>query len=302
MNTSQLQYFISLAKTLSFTAVAKEFYMSQPAVSHQIKSLEEELGVSLFIRQPYGVELTSAGLEFLKYAEKILKTQEDSKKAMAAIANGKVGSLDIFFMPGMDKSLNACVREFHKRYPEIGLNLIHAHIDVMNNAIKNREGDLYFGLQRVFESSGASVVHVTSRSAYYLYMPKEYSERVTNKDLSALSELPLLLTQSASIDAKGTYINLLKRRYVSEPRIEVMSSQTSVVLGVGIGLGYTIMVAPSFLLGVPENAAAMKLEGQDEGAVCTVGWHNDNPNLAAQKFIEVIRELYPDGPEFATSD
>ena len=61
MTINQLQYFMSLASRLNFRAVAERYFITQPTLSRQIASLEEELNVKLFERSKHGVELTAAG-------------------------------------------------------------------------------------------------------------------------------------------------------------------------------------------------------------------------------------------------
>ena len=61
MNFKQLNYFLVVAEEGQITSAAKRLFVGQPALSYQLKQLEEELGAKLFIRQPYGIELTEAG-------------------------------------------------------------------------------------------------------------------------------------------------------------------------------------------------------------------------------------------------
>ena len=73
MNTTQLECFMSVANHLNFSRAAKQLQITQPAVSHQIKTLEDELGTALFHRSSKSVRLTQEGHMFTQYAEEILK-------------------------------------------------------------------------------------------------------------------------------------------------------------------------------------------------------------------------------------
>ena len=73
MNTTQLECFLEVANHLNFSRAAQRLRITQPAVSHQIKTLEDELGVKLFIRTSKSVRLTQEGHLFLQYAQDILK-------------------------------------------------------------------------------------------------------------------------------------------------------------------------------------------------------------------------------------
>lgn len=79
MNTTQLECFMAVADCLNFSKAAEHLRLTQPAVSHQIKSLEDELEVELFSRSSKSVRLTQEGHMFLQYAGDILKLTGISK-------------------------------------------------------------------------------------------------------------------------------------------------------------------------------------------------------------------------------
>ena len=72
MRTEQLRYFLSVARHRNFTEAAREFYLTQPAITHQISALERELDAQLFVRTTRSVSLTRAGELFLEDAKLIL--------------------------------------------------------------------------------------------------------------------------------------------------------------------------------------------------------------------------------------
>ena len=74
MNTTQLECFMEVANCLNFSRAAEHLSITQPAVSHQINTLESELGVKLFQRSKAGVIPTEAGSVFLNYARRILSS------------------------------------------------------------------------------------------------------------------------------------------------------------------------------------------------------------------------------------
>ncbi len=73
MNTTQLECFLAVANHLNFSRAAEQLRITQPAVSHQIRTLEDELGVKLFHRTSKNVRLTPEGFQFTQYAGEILK-------------------------------------------------------------------------------------------------------------------------------------------------------------------------------------------------------------------------------------
>ncbi|TSO26439.1 LysR family transcriptional regulator [Lactobacillus sp. LL6] len=95
MNLKQLRYFLAVAEEKQITAAAKRLFIAQPPLSYQLKQLEKELGVQLFVRTAHGIELTDAGNELQSYAEKIVGLAETAKNQVKRTAEGEFGTIKI---------------------------------------------------------------------------------------------------------------------------------------------------------------------------------------------------------------
>ncbi len=95
MGNFRLKVFRAVAKHLNFRRAAEELCLTQPAVTLQIKALEQELGVRLFDRSGAHITLTPAGVVLLKYAAKIEKLEEAAQAALAQFSGGPRGELRI---------------------------------------------------------------------------------------------------------------------------------------------------------------------------------------------------------------
>lgn len=84
MTEHQLLCFLTVSRTLNFTAAARELYCTQPALSYQIRSLEKELGISLFNRSTTQVALTDAGRALRPHAEQIYRQMLDARRVLKA--------------------------------------------------------------------------------------------------------------------------------------------------------------------------------------------------------------------------
>lgn len=91
----QLRTFVAVAETLNFTKASEKLYLTQSAVSHQMKALEEEFGVPLFIRAKSGVILTDAGKIALEYAMQILNKAEEMREKVAGPEKALAGRVRV---------------------------------------------------------------------------------------------------------------------------------------------------------------------------------------------------------------
>jgi DNA-binding transcriptional LysR family regulator len=122
METWQLNTFSVVAKNLHFTKAAEELKLTQSAVSHQIKSLEEELGVKLFLRKNKQNFLTPQGKKVLNYAERILLQIELMRKEIKENKDSLQGKIKIVAVPrSLNVPFHEIKREFQMMYPDIEL-------------------------------------------------------------------------------------------------------------------------------------------------------------------------------------
>src|SRR4051812_4419660 len=93
MEISQLQSFIYIAQTGSITATAEKLFLTQPAVTQQLRSLERELGLPLFERTGRGMRLTPAGDALVPYAQQSLAILDEGRQVLLDMAGGLSGRL-----------------------------------------------------------------------------------------------------------------------------------------------------------------------------------------------------------------
>jgi DNA-binding transcriptional LysR family regulator len=124
MELRQLRYFVAVADDLNFTKAARKLRVAQPALSRQIRQLEEEIGVPLFDRTPRSVSLTEAGKTFLPEARCILALSANAMRAAQATKQNGRASLNIGYAWGLFHSLvPAAVARFHRKLPDVAVNL-----------------------------------------------------------------------------------------------------------------------------------------------------------------------------------
>ena len=120
MQLWQLRTFSAVAKNLHFRRAAEELNLSQPAVSHQIKSLEDEIGEPLFLREKDGIFLTKTGQTMYEHANKILNIADEMRfeiRENEEFLNGKL-FLGVVTR-GLSHTFLEVYKEFKKIYPQI---------------------------------------------------------------------------------------------------------------------------------------------------------------------------------------
>ncbi|MDD4169518.1 MAG: LysR substrate-binding domain-containing protein, partial [Desulfotomaculaceae bacterium] len=143
MNFKQLEAFIWVAELQSFTKAARQLFMSQPAVSFQIKALEEELNVVLFNRGDKRMILTVAGQLLYPEAKQMLKHYQKIQNVIDDLRGLKTGHLVIGAgtIPG-EYLLPLFVGKFIKRYPGIEISLKVSGSGQVEHWVRERVADL----------------------------------------------------------------------------------------------------------------------------------------------------------------
>ena len=145
MNTNQLKYFVAAAEHRSFTKAANQYYLSQTAITQQIRALEESIGIQLFDRNTRPIALTPAGSIFLIEAKAILERIQTAVSRTKDASVGLVGTLSIGYIKGYERSnLSNKLRDFHQNFPSILMTCHRYSTDTLAAGLMNGEYDIIF--------------------------------------------------------------------------------------------------------------------------------------------------------------
>lgn len=138
MDFKQIEAFINVAKFKSFSKAANSSFLSQPAISSHIASLEKELSIQLFDRTSKEVLLTPAGESFLKYAIDILNTRDKAISHLANFNGNVSGKLKLAASTTpCNTILPSLLRQFHLLYPEVSFDIVeNSSGEIIENIIK----------------------------------------------------------------------------------------------------------------------------------------------------------------------
>lgn len=149
MMLRQLRYFHAVVRTGSFTEAAAECFISQSAISQQIKALENELGVKLLVRENRGFHLTKAGEYFYQKSGQLLEDFERIKNETVQIGCGSQNALRLGYLKSYSgKELLNAVSEYNDCYPDTQVHIQNGNHEVLYHLLNGNQLDLVLNDQR----------------------------------------------------------------------------------------------------------------------------------------------------------
>ncbi len=135
----QLKVFETVARHLSFSRAAEELHLTQPAVSTQVRQLEEHAGLPLFEQLGKKIYLTPAGTEMLHYSRAIIQQFHEVDEAMGQLKGVSGGTLNVAVISAGDYFFPRLLAEFMRRYSGVVLNLaVHNREELLHQLATNR--------------------------------------------------------------------------------------------------------------------------------------------------------------------
>jgi DNA-binding transcriptional LysR family regulator len=234
----QLRTFVAVAESRHLTRAAEKLHVSQPAVSAQIKALEDDLDVALFERSSSGMLLTAAGQRLLPYAERTLAAAQDLRTEARALQGQIAGVLKVGTLSDPDfirvGQLLARTLELH---PLLKLELHSEVSGAAFEAVRDRTLDASFYFGELSHPAVAGLV--LGPMLYRVCAPAAWKARVDAADWAQLASMPWILTPS--ISTHNQLVGKLFREHGLSPAKVVEADHESVikslvVSGVGLSL------------------------------------------------------------------
>lgn len=220
MELRQLKSFIKAAEMLSFSDAAKALNIAQSSLSQQIKQLEDELDVKLFLRNSHSIALTEAGKEMLPFALRTIHDAQTCTDRIRDLQKLLTGSLCIGVTYSFSPILTETVISFMKLYPHIKLNIIYEPMNKLMELLAKRQLDFVLAFKptqpiadveshTLFQNRLSAVVSATH--------PLASKEKVT---LSELEKYDLALP-SKGLQARNAFDSIVNGSDNFNIRIEL---------------------------------------------------------------------------------
>jgi DNA-binding transcriptional LysR family regulator len=178
----KLRYFVAVAEQLHFGRAAETLHIAQPVLSRQIKALENELKVQLFMRDKRATELTPAGEQLLADARPLLANADALRRRVGRAARGP-DAFTVGFMPGL--IVTAAVRALASRRPQLTIDVIRTSWDDQTDVIHDGRVDVSY-VRLPVDQQGLKIqpIHTEPRVAM---LPTNH--RLAGKDTISIADL-----------------------------------------------------------------------------------------------------------------
>ncbi len=249
MDIHQLKTFVTVASEGSITRAAERLYLSQPAVSAHIKSVEDLLGLTLFARTSKGMKLTADGRQLLVKAEQVLVAHRAVLEEASRIRGQISGQLRLGMGgDGCSDLLGSLLTRLAAHYPEVEVTLIHGHSDAILEKIRGGELDAGFYNTAAAAEPAFRETEV-ARFGIYLTAPPGLVPASEVTDWAALERLPWIVCPASGTCCGRAAEALFEQQGIRPARIISIDreqiTKKLVAGGVGIGLLHAATAEPA---------------------------------------------------------
>ena len=287
MDLRQLEYFVAVCEELHFTKAAEKLGMSQPTLSQQIRSLENEVGTPLFDRIGKRIVLTEAGRLLLDYSIQMFRIRKNAVDAIDELCNHQRGALVIGAIPSdLDYRITQLLIDFHKEFPHVRLTVLTS-VEVLKQVLE-MEVDIGIGILPLPDERIVSIP--LSSEEYVLVVPgnHELADR-SSIDIEELRHISTVMYPKGTLGRELVDDCCRKFGFSLDPIIET-TTPFSLIHLVKANIGATIQPLPLILSMNDPELRTIKIK---RGPTRTIGiiYRADRfLSHAAQTFIKKLQE------------
>lgn len=292
MELRHLRYFKAVAELLNFSRAAEKLRVAQPALSRQIRDLEEELGARLLDRNRVRVQLTDAGRTFYAHTCKILAQLDIAVADVAETVVGTRGELTICNDWRLsNRFVLGAIAEFRRRFPGVEVSLRDLHIHEQLAALRGRQAHLGFVIAREFAQ------HDDLR--YFSVLMSELmvvvgaGHRLAGAGRVRIAELAgetWVTTGPKDSPGLREFITQMCRVSGFTPVFAPAVPSLEGVLA-RVATGYGVCLLPDFLGSTIAGNPLVRFLGTDCPQIeLRAVWHRDEESRLLQQFLEVLRQ------------
>ena len=289
MELRHLRYFAAVAGELNFTRAAQKLRVAQPALSRQIRQLEDELGVKLLERNQHAVRLTEAGKVFWQEAAALLKQSEQAVRVARETNRPRGSQLNVGYIWGLFHSIVPEVLErFRTHSPETAVHLFDLSPQQQNEGLRERRLDAGFiGFEA--DTEGLQKRKVGS-CTFVAVLPNDHrAARKSTVSLASLADEFFLGISDQTYPAASRYVSDACERAGFKPRFLQMVERGYTILGLVAGK-CGVAIVPASLKAMPHPGIVFRSLEDPPVADLYLAWHTRNPQQPLVSFLTSVPE------------
>ena len=266
MELRRLEYFAAVARHGSFTRAAEELWLTQSALSQQVRRLEAELGVALLRRTPRGAELTPAGEELLPRAEAILAEVAHARADLDRHAGVTRGRVRVAATTADTPRLPAALATFHRAHPGLQIALRHAPAAEIAALVASGAADVGVASPHGGAPAGVEAIPLAAQPLRVMLPPGDplasRDEAAAGDDVVAIADLrgrPFILAEPGTALRETVMAACQAAGFSPVPLFEISDPGTVRFLA-HAGLGVSVVPASWLEQPGPEIVAAALAE------------------------------------------
>jgi DNA-binding transcriptional LysR family regulator len=296
MELRHLRYFLAVAEELNFTRAAKRLNIAQPPLTQQIKALEAEMGVALFDRTGYRVELTDAGRSFLPQVARILADVRNAVEIARRAALGEVGHVRVGFTESasFNPLVTAAFRNFRTACPEVEVSLEESPSTVLATALREGRIDAAFVRPPLRTAEGIAL-HLIDEEEMVVAVPSSHPlAQRADLEMRDLAEETFVLYPRTERPGLADTVIAACEKAGFVPKVRQYTPQLSSTINlVAAALG--ISIVPGSMRGLQPQAVTYKrLRDQRLTALLGVAHRTKESSAPVLRFIATARAAAAD--------
>jgi DNA-binding transcriptional LysR family regulator len=294
MELRHIRYFVAVAEEGHITRAAQRLGLQQPPLSQQIRALEREIKVSLFLRHPRGVTLTDAGRSFFEDAQSILAQVDRAATRAQRTARGELGRIAVGFTTSapFHPLVARAIRQFRQHRPDVSFALEESSSVDLVKALREEQLDAVFIRSAIADAAGLAV-HALLHEDMVAALPSRHERaRQPTLGLKELADETFILYRRPTGAGLYDVIIAACARAGFSPRVGQEAPRIVSTLNlVAAGLGVTLV--PASLAGLPlEGVTYRKLKDRPALKVpLNLVQRQSEGSAATLDFIELVRKL-----------
>lgn len=294
MNMLQYELFASVARTQNISRTAEQYGISQPAVSHQLKTLEDSLGLELVRRTKRGVLLTDAGRELLPYVQDILSIKDRAETRMRNIAEGTVGHIRIAALSSASYQVSDCLVPLYAEHPDIQADISLLEGTELIEALCRNTHDFYFGVDTMTPDNMGYAAEVIAHGRLELFVNRSAAPSIDLSDWSTVARHPFVTVPKSDVSLDKKIMTICRNRGFAPRIVSIYNRAESVLLSVNAGLGVAILPGALRELYQRPNVVTFPIEGDDARADTVFVWNPELLTETGEVFRDIVLRLYSD--------